>query len=189
MPAKAGIRDYLKCDGNRIMKTSHRHVVLDVETTGLSLRYGHRVIEVGAIAVEGGKPVGEFTTLINPGVTIPREASKIHGITISMLSGQPMPEEILPRVSEFIQDSVLVAHHAVFDISFLRREFERIKLGFPHHYVCTLEMSKRCFPHLANYKLETVYRHIFGNYPEGGQTHRALADARMTAAIWLAMKV
>ena len=66
-----------------------RHVVVDVETTGLSPRHGHRVIEIGAVAVEEGAVVGEFTTLIDAGVPIPPAVQAIHGITDEMLEGQP----------------------------------------------------------------------------------------------------
>jgi len=60
-------------------------------------------------------------------------------------------------------------------------------MALPNPHLCTLEMSRRRFPHLADHTLETVYLHIF---PEAGflrQSHRALDDARMTAKIWLKM--
>ena len=123
-----------------------RHVVVDLETTGLSPRHGHRIIEIGAVAVEDGAVVEEFTTLIDAGVPIPPTVQAIHGITDEMLEGQPKPEEALPRFSAFIGDSVLVAHNAAFEVTFLRHEFARLKLGFPNRHVCTLEMSRRRLP-------------------------------------------
>ena len=163
-------------------------VALDCETTGLWPRQGHRVIEIGAVAVQNGGVVGEFTTLIDPGVPVPPVVQAIHGITDEMLAGQPPPEEILPLFSAFIADSVLVAHNAAFDVRFLRHEFARLKMGLPNRHVCTLEMSRRCFPRLPDHTLETIYLHLF---PEAGlhrQNHRALDDARMTAKIWLKME-
>jgi DNA polymerase-3 subunit epsilon len=169
------------------MSMMHRHVVFDLETTGLSPRQGHRVIEIGAVAVEHGAVVGEFTTLIDPGIPVPPVVQAIHGITDEMLEGQPKPEEVLPLFRAFIADSVLVAHNAAFDVRFLRHEFARLKMGLPNRHVCTLEISRLRFPRLIDRTLETVYLHLF---PEAGlhrQNHRALDDARMTAKIWLKM--
>jgi DNA polymerase-3 subunit epsilon len=167
------------------MSTLYRHVVVDLETTGLSPRQGHRVIEIGAVAVENGAVVGEFTTLIDAGVPVPPVVQAIHGITDEMLAGQPKPEEVLPLFSAFIADSVLVAHNAAFDVRFLRHEFARLGMGLPHPHLCTLELSRRRLPRLSDHTLETVYLHLF---PEAGlhrQNHRALDDARMTVRIWL----
>ncbi|MCE5281970.1 MAG: 3'-5' exonuclease [Deltaproteobacteria bacterium] len=164
-----------------------RHVVFDLETTGLWPRRGHRVIEIGAVALEQGVVVEEFSTLVDAGVPVPPEVQAIHGISGAMLEGEPKPEEILPRFSTFIADSVLVAHNAAFDVGFLRHEFARLGMPLPNPHLCTLEMSRRHFPHLADHTLETVYLHLF---PEAGflrQSHRALDDARMTAKIWLKM--
>ncbi|MEI7673566.1 MAG: 3'-5' exonuclease [Deltaproteobacteria bacterium] len=171
-----------------IIGTLHRHVVIDLETTGLSPRQGHRVIEIGAVAIENGAMVEEFTTLIDAGISVPLVVQAIHGITNEMLEGQPKPEEVLPLFRTFIADSVLVAHNAAFDVRFLRHEFARLKMGLPNRHVCTLEMSRLHFPHLPDKTLETVYLHLF---PEAGlhrQNHRALDDARMTAKIWLKME-
>jgi DNA polymerase-3 subunit epsilon len=167
------------------MSTRYRHVVVDLETTGLSPRQGHRVIEIGAVAVENGAVVGEFTTLIDAGVPVPTVVQAIHGITDEMLAGQPKPEEVLPLFNTFIADSVLVAHNAAFDIRFLRHEFARLKMDLPNRHICTLEMCRLRFPRLIDRTLETVYLYLF---PEAGlhrQNHRALDDARMTAKIWL----
>jgi DNA polymerase-3 subunit epsilon len=165
-----------------------RHVVVDLETTGLSPRHGHRIIEIGAVAIENGAIVEEFTTLIDPGVPIPTRVQAIHGITEEMLEGQPPPEEALPRFYGCIADSVLIAHNAAFEVTFLRHEFSRLKLGFPNRHVCTLEMSRRSFPRLSDHTLETVYLHLFPDVDFIRQSHRALDDARMTAQIWLAME-
>jgi DNA polymerase III subunit epsilon len=164
-----------------------RHVVVDLETTGLSPRQGHRIIEIGAVAVEDGTVTKEFTTLIDPGVPIPVEVQAIHGITDEMLEGSPKPEEALPRFREFIGDSALVAHNAAFEVTFLRHELARLKLGLPNHHVCTLEMSRRILPRLPDYTLETIYLHLFPDPTFLRQNHRALDDARMTAKIWLAI--
>jgi DNA polymerase III subunit epsilon len=167
--------------------SQQRHVAIDVETTGLSAYKGHRVIEIGAVAIEGGTGVAEFTSLIDAGVAVPRIVQRIHGIDDEMLAGSPLPDEVFPLLEEFIGGGVLVAHNARFDATFLRREFERLGRSFSYRCICTLELSKALYPRLANHRLETVHRHIFGAAPEHGQAHRALHDARMVASIWLAM--
>lgn len=164
-----------------------RHVVVDLETTGLHPRQGHRIIEIGAVAIENGVVTEEFTTLIDPGVPIPTRVQAIHGITEEMLEGQPKTEEALPRFHAFIAGSVLIAHNAAFEVTFLRHEFARMKLGFPNRHVCTLEMSRRCLPRISDHTLETIYLHLFPDADFTRQSHRALDDARMTAQIWLKM--
>ena len=131
--------------------TLGRHVVVDLETTGLSPRHGHRIIEIGAVAVERGAIVDEFTTLIDAGVPIPSTVQAIHGITDEMIEGQPKPEEALPHFYDFIAGSVIIAHNAAFEVTFLRHEFARLKMSLPHRHLCTLEMSRRHFPRLADH--------------------------------------
>ncbi|MBW2648782.1 MAG: 3'-5' exonuclease [Deltaproteobacteria bacterium] len=164
-----------------------RHVILDIETTGLSLRRGHRIIEIGAIAIEEGHPTEEFCSFVKIDRKIPLEAQRIHGISDEMLEGQQRAEEVLPRLHDFLGDDVIVAHNARFDIGFLRHEFGRISLKLKNMSVCTLEMSRRLYPGLPDHKLDTVYRHLFGEIRKDTQRHRALDDARMAARIWMEM--
>lgn len=164
---------------------AERHVVVDVETTGLSPRQGHRVIEIGAVAIEEGEVVGEFSSLIDAGVPVPLVVQAIHGITDEMLAGQPAPEQVLPLFARFIRESVLIAHNAAFDVRFLRHEFARLGMTLPHPHLCTLELSRRRLPRLTDHTLETVYLHLFPDAGLHRQNHRALDDARMTAKIWL----
>lgn len=177
------------CNANeRRHQDAHRYVVLDLETTGLSPTCGARVIEIGAIAMESGSRVEAFHTFINPGKHVPLMVQQIHGITDEMLKGKPRPDEVMPRFREFIQDSVLIAHNAHFDLRFIRYEFSRLNLTLSNNYICTLQMSRRHCPSLPNHRLETVYRYLCGDLPEGHQPHRALGDARLTAGVWMAMR-
>ena len=171
-----------------ISTTQNRLVFIDVETTGLDPRRGHRIIEIGAIAMEANQIISEFQSFVQVNYLIPRHVSKIHGITNDMLVGQPTPEQIYPEFKDFISDSLLIAHNAMFDIGFLRSEFNRLNQRFPNPSICTLKISRRRYPRLPNYKLATVYSHLVGEQPVNAKKHRALDDARMVAAIWLAME-
>jgi len=164
-----------------------RHVILDIETTGLSPRRGHRIIEIGAIAISNGDSPEEFHSLIKIDRKIPLQARRIHGISDEMLAGEPKAEEVLPRLYGFLGDSIIVAHNARFDVGFLRHEFDRLQLQMQNRSVCTLEMSRRVYPHLPNHRLDTVHRHLFGEIKTDAQRHRALDDAWMAARIWMEM--
>ncbi|HQM46189.1 MAG TPA: 3'-5' exonuclease [Smithellaceae bacterium] len=170
------------------MMKNEQLVFIDVETTGLDHRKGHRIIEVGAVAMKNDQIVSEYQSLIHVDVPIPRQVSRIHGITNEMLTRQSEPENVFPKLKNFITDSILVAHNAKFDIGFLRSEFNRLELSITNQIFCTLEISRRRYPHLPNYKLETLYRRLVGPVPEDTKRHRALDDARMVVAIWMAME-
>jgi DNA polymerase-3 subunit epsilon len=172
----------------RLRNASSRHIVLDVETTGLNAARGDRIIEIGAVALQNCSIIDEFHSFVKAPKKISKSAQIVHGITDAMLIGQPTPEEVFPQFYEFIKDSVLMAHNAKFDIGFLRSEFARHRLSLNHRYICTLEMSRQHFPRLSNHRLGTVYRHLIGKPTADIQAHRALGDAHMVAAIWLAME-
>lgn len=165
-----------------------RHVVVDVETTGISVARGGRVIEVGAVAVEGGQIIAELDTLICVDAPIAAGAYRVHGISQDMLFGKPEPEEVWPRFLDFVADAPLVAHNAPFDSAFIRQELARLGKRLPNRWHCTVRRSRRALPHLPNHRLETVYRHLFGSLPGGAQSHRALDDARLAARVWVELE-
>ena len=160
-------------------------VAIDVETTGLSARSGGRIIEVGAVVVENGTLGEEFNSLVNPGVKIPGSATRIHGITNTMLRHQPPPNSVFRQLQKFMGRSTLIAHNAAFDMAFLRAEFTRMDWEFDYRQICTLRMSRQLLPGLANYKLATVHKYLYGSKSCGSRRHRALADAQMAGRIWL----
>lgn len=159
-------------------------VVFDIETTGLSPLYGHRIIEIGAVLLERGEIVDEFTSLIDVDPPIPRQAQRIHGISDRMLRGQPHQENVMQDFRRFIGEKTLVAHNVSFDSHFLRAEFGRLGFDLPNRLECTLRLSRRHLPRLPNHRLETVYRHLGGVMDDSIRRHRALDDARMAAFVW-----
>ncbi len=166
---------------------AHRYVVFDVETTGLDPARGHRVIEIGAVAVNGDVMEEEFQSLIRTHSPITKAAKKVHGITAEMLVGQPEAKEAVTLFKDFIGAGTLVAHNAPFDVGFLQWECMRAGLMLTCRYRCTLKMSRKRFPALPNYKLDTVARHC-GIPIDENRRHRALDDARLTAQIWIEMR-
>ena len=162
-----------------------RKVVVDVETTGLSVQRGGRVIEIGAVVIEAGRIVAELGTLIDTGAEISYGAFRVHGISGEMLSGQPEPEEVWSSFREFVGDAELIAHNAPFDSAFVRHELALLGHGLTNQWHCTVRLARKRLPQLYNHKLDTVYRHLCGEFPHSLQRHRALDDARLTARIWI----
>jgi DNA polymerase III epsilon subunit len=168
-------------------KPGKRCVIFDLETTGLFVEQGHRIIEIGAVAVNEDVMGEEFSSLIFTDKPITKKVQKVHGITADMLAGQPKPEEVLAAFRDFIGDSTLVAHNAVFDVWFLRYEYWRLGHTLINRHKCTLKMSRKLYPGLPDYKLETVARHL-GIAVDETRRHRALDDARLTAKVWIGMR-
>lgn len=164
-----------------------RHVAIDVETTGLGVASGGRVIEIGAVAIENGRIVAELSTLIQTGTPISYGAFRVHGISREMLQGEPPPAEVWPAFQEFIGAAPLIAHNAPFDIGFVRHELALLGLGLPNPSICTVRLARRGCPQLPNHRLETVARHLLGEIPGDCRLHRALDDARLAARIWMAL--
>ena len=160
-------------------------VVLDFETTGLSPAYGDRAIEIGAVLLERGVIVDRFQKLMNPGFRISRFIEGYTGITNEMLKSEPCCEEVMAEFSEFIADHNIVAHNASFDRRFLDFELKRAKRVYEGACCCSLLVSRRIYQDSPNHKLQTLVLHL--GLPKAGTFHRALADAEMTAYLWIAM--
>lgn len=160
-------------------------VVLDFETTGLSPQYGDRAIEVGAVLVEHGEIIDRFQKLMNPGFRISPFIEGYTGITNAMLKGQPCCEEVMAEFSAFIAGRNIVAHNASFDRRFLEYELKRTKRTCTGAWCCSLLVSRRIYQDAPNHTLKTLVSHA--GIPLTGTFHRALADAEMTAHLWMSM--
>lgn len=158
-------------------------VVIDFETTGLSPNLGERTIEVGAVLVSGNQIVDRFQSLMNPGKRISGFIEDYTGISNKMLATAPSIAEAMGRLKGFIGNHQLVAHNASFDSRFLDAEFARIKHQRNNEFACSLLISRRLYPEAPNHKLETLVR--YKNLKTDGVHHRALADAEMTAHLWI----
>lgn len=154
---------------------------LDTETTGLSPAGGGKVCEVAVSVSQGGKVLEEFATLLNPGMPIHPEVVAIHGITTKMVQAAPTFEQILPRLVALLDGTVIVAHNADFDISFLRAEFEACGLHMPDYPVLdTLKFARKNGSFSRN-NLGVIAAELG---IENSGWHRAMADVKMTEQIF-----
>ena len=160
-------------------------VVLDFETPGLSPDYGDRAIEIGAVKLVDGVLVDRFQQLMNPGQRISSFIENYTGITNSMLKGAPRCEEVMSEFGSFIEGFNLVAHNASFDARFLGSELGRLSHCQHGPFACSMLVSRRVYPDAPNHKLGTLVQ--YKSLPNDGTFHRALADAQMTAHLWLGM--
>lgn len=160
-------------------------IVLDFETTGLSPDHGDRAIEIGAVRIEQGQLVDRFQQLMDPGRPISAFIESYTGISNGMLTGAAPCEAVMDDFARFIQGANLVAHNASFDRRFLEAELNRINLRCTGSFACSMLASRRIYPEAPNHKLGTLVN--FKHLPNDGTFHRALADAEMTAHLWLAM--
>ncbi|HEY0893564.1 MAG TPA: 3'-5' exonuclease [Cellvibrio sp.] len=160
-------------------------VVFDFETTGLSPDMGDRSIEIGAVLIENGKITGRFQQLMNPGVRIPLFIENLTGITNAMIKESRSNAEVMSDFHDFIAGRNLVAHNASFDERFLRAEFRRIKKQYSSGIACSLLAARRIIQNAPNHQLATLAQ--YKNLPSDGVYHRALADAEVTAHLWLSL--
>lgn len=160
-------------------------VVLDFETTGLSPHYGDRAIEIGAVLVENNQIVDRFQSLMNPGMKVSRFIEEYTGITNRMLDSAPPVADVMHEFTRFMAQHHLVAHNAGFDSRFLDAELQRIGQQRRQEFACSLLVSRRVYPELTSHSLESLVR--CKNIQTDGVHHRALADAEMTAHLWINM--
>ena len=160
-------------------------IVIDFETTGLSPGFGDRTIEVGAVLISNRQIVDRFQSLMNPEMRISGFIEEYTGITNRMLSTAPSITEVMHKLKVFLAQHHLVAHNASFDSRFLDAELHRINHKRQNEFACSMLSSRRLYPEAPNHKLETLVR--YKNLKTDGVHHRALADAEMTAHLWIRM--
>lgn len=156
--------------------------VVDVETTGFSPRLHDRVVEIAVVRLANGRPVEEYTTLVNPGRDV--GPTHVHGIAGLDVESAPVFEAIAGDVARLIDGAVIVAHNLRFDRQFLDAEFERVTTRWPvHPGVCTLGLAYAFDTGQTSRKLEDCCdRHGI----QLASAHSALEDARATAALFIA---
>lgn len=160
--------------------TEKTFVVVDVETTGLSPAED-RITEIAMMKVKNGVLLDEFSTLINPLVTIPASITALTGIDNLMVADAPTAREVVPTIAEFLGDAVFVAHNAPFDWGFVSETAIRERgIGLNNQQLCTVKLSRRILPHLSSKSLGPVAAALNITIPE---RHRASGDAYATALV------
>ncbi|WP_297888444.1 3'-5' exonuclease [Sulfurihydrogenibium sp.] len=160
-------------------------LVVDLETTGLSPS-NSEIIEIAALKVEGGVIVDRFHTLVKPTLGfIPPYITKLTGITNALVVDKPTIEDIFPQFLEFSKNSIIVAHNAQFDLSFLNAVSYQITGKLMQNPVlCTQTLAKRLFPDVPSKSLVNLAYHF--NIPYR-KKHRALSDAEVTFELFKKM--
>jgi DNA polymerase III epsilon subunit family exonuclease len=151
--------------------------IFDVETTGLSPTYGHRVCEVGCLRLLDGEVVGQFESLVDPGRPISAGAYRVNRISADMLLDAPPFEQVAGPLLALMEGAVLVAHNAPFDLGFLAAELEIARLLPPEGPVVdTLTLARRGYSFARN-GLQAVASSLG---VEAGPAHRAMGDVWTT---------
>ena len=168
-----------------------KYIILDTETTGLEVKQGHRIIEIGAVLLNDRKKSEEhFHTYLNPSRLIDEEASKVHGIMNEDLMDKPFFEQIAEEFLEFIDGSTLVIHNAAFDVGFLNNELKLASSKYPMlEEVCEIEdslaLAKDKFPGQRNSLDALANRFDISGYDR--TFHGALLDANILADVYMSL--
>lgn len=150
-------------------------VAFDCETSGAH-PVGDEIVEVGLVKWQGGREIAAFDQLIRPTKPMGEEVIKIHGITNEMVAESPKMADVIHRVRDFIDDGVLIAHHAPFDLGFLVYDFEKYGIPLPTRSpLCSSLLSRKIIQNTENHKLQTLIQFLKIN---AGPAHRAESDAR-----------
>lgn len=185
-----GVEAYLVDDLNRIIENpagqdfDDTYVVFDLETTGLS-PVNDRIIEIGAVKIEGGKITDRFSSFVNPRIPIPFNIEQLTGINDSMVENADTVEKVLPLFLDFCGGAVMVAHNAGFDVGFIK---EKAKTVLEREFSCTVAdtvaMARALLPSLGKFTLDHVAKAL--GVPPFNH-HRAVDDAAACADIFLAL--
>lgn len=158
-----------------------QYVVFDLETTGLNSAED-RIIEIGAVKVVNGVIKETFSTLVNPEMPIPPDATKVNNITNEMVATAPKIGEIIGDFYKFTRDSVLVAHNASFDIAFLSRQGKENFYLFDNEVLDTLALARGKLPSQRQHNLGALCKYF---NIELVDAHRALNDTVATAKVMI----
>lgn len=157
------------------------YICFDIETTGLS-SLNERITEIGAVRLINGEVKDTFSTFVNPQKNIPQKITELTGITNDMVADAPKECEAIKKFLEFCgENSVLVAHNAPFDISFIKSACKRNNLDFNNSYIDTVPMCRSMFKDIKNCKLDTVIKYL--GLPSFNH-HRATDDAKALALMF-----
>ena len=167
---------------NRLLQNGAVFCALDTETTGLKPAE-ERIIEIGAVKFDKNGELGRFSTLVNPRVLIPHFCQELTGITNKMVFGQKEFKEIADDLLSFLDESIIIAHNAQFDLRFVNAELERINHdSLLNKAIDTLRFSRWAYPDNEHWTLQFLAEQL---KIEVKAAHRAEDDARVCMELFL----
>ena len=166
-----------------------REIILDIETSGLDYKEGHRIIEIGCVELNQKEVGSHFHQYINPQKNLTDENIKIHGITNEFLEDKPLFEEVADKFLNFIEDSQIIAHNANFDVGFLNYELEKISKPqiAKDRVVDTVVIARNRFPG-QQVNLDALVKKLKVNSLVDREFHGALKDAKILTDVYLELQ-
>ena len=162
-----------------------KEIVLDTETTGLSVREGHRIVEIGCIELENLIPTKKtFHHYLNPERKVSEKALEVHGYTDDFLSDKEKFSEIVDDFLNFIEDKKLIIHNAEFDLSHLNNELKLLgKKPIKNEIIDTLILARNKFPGSPSSLDALCKRYRIDN--SNRTLHTALVDCDLLAKVYI----
>jgi DNA polymerase-3 subunit epsilon len=161
-------------------------VILDTETTGLSISEKHRIVEIGCIELENQIPTNRiFHEYLNPQRSVSEDARKVHGYSDEFLSNKKTFLEISENFIKFIKDKKIIIHNAPFDLSFLNYELQLIKKNpiEKSNVIDTLELARQKFPGAQNSLDALCKRFNIDNSKR--EKHSAIVDCKLLKEVYI----
>ena len=162
-----------------------KEIILDTETTGISIRDGHRIVEIGCIELDNLIPTQKkFHSYLNPERKVSEKALEVHGYTDDFLSGQKKFKEIVDDFLNFIDGKRLIIHNATFDIEHLNNELKILGMDeIKNDIIDTLTLARDKFPGsqisldalCKKYRIDNTKRSL----------HSALVDCELLAKVYV----
>ena len=167
-----------------------RQIILDTETTGISVDSGHRVIEIGMVEIIDRRLTGnDFQAYLNPERKIDPATIPIHGLTDEFISDKPLFKDLASDFLSYIQDSEVIMHNAPFDSSFINNEFALTGINKRLEDICeitdSLTLARKKHPGQRN-SLDALCSRYEVN-TSSRELHGALIDAKLLANVYLLM--
>ena len=161
-------------------------IFLDLETTGLSYKDNHKIVEIACLETEELIPNKKiFHVLINPEREVPEEAFKVHGYSSSFLRDKPKFKDIVDEFLKFIEGKDLIIHNASFDIPFLNHELNLIKKKIikDNKIIDSLELARSKFPGTSN-SLDALCKRFNIDLSRRSK-HNALLDCELLREVYI----
>lgn len=154
--------------------------VIDIETTGGSVKQGSRIIEIACYVFDGDKIVDRFQSLVNPDQNIPWFISNLTGITNEMVNAAPRFFEVAQKIVQLTEGKIFVGHNVQFDYGFVKSEFQSLGYNYERETFCTCKSARKLIPGFPSYSLGRLAQSLGIKMPNH---HRAADDALATTEI------